>query len=53
MNGEPYMNKPLRHLDARNTDVVCDDQVNLCLQYSTQWDSLAHVGSWFDADGGR
>ncbi len=50
MNGEPYMNKPLRHLDPRNTDVICDDQVNICLQYSTQWDSLAHVGSWFDAD---
>jgi kynurenine formamidase len=34
-----------------NTDVVCDDQVLLTLQYSTQWDSLAHVGSRFDADG--
>ncbi|HET6467645.1 MAG TPA: cyclase family protein [Geminicoccaceae bacterium] len=33
------------------TDVVCDDAVLLHLQYSTQWDSLAHVGALFDADG--
>jgi hypothetical protein len=33
------------------TDVVCDDVVLMTLQYSTQWDSLAHVGSLFDADG--
>ena len=33
------------------TDVVCDDQVVLYTQYSTQWDSLAHIGSEFDADG--
>src|SRR5512140_2149781 len=33
------------------TDVVCDDVVLLTLQYSTQWDSLAHIGSRFDADG--
>lgn len=32
------------------TDVVCDDAVTLCLQYSTQWDALAHCGSEFDAD---
>jgi kynurenine formamidase len=35
----------------RATDVVNDDQVTLCLQYSTQWDALAHCGSEFDADG--
>ena len=51
LNGEPFMNKALDVLDARNTDVVCDDRVLLYLQYSTQWDSFAHVGSWFDADG--
>ena len=28
-----------------------DDQVTLWLQYSTQWDSLAHAGAEFDADG--
>ena len=33
------------------TDVICDDQVLMTLQYSTQWDSFAHVGSRFDADG--
>jgi kynurenine formamidase len=32
------------------TDVVCDDLVLLTLQYSTQWDSFAHVGGTFDAD---
>ena len=31
--------------------MICDDQVLLTLQYSTQWDSLAHVGQLFDADG--
>ena len=33
------------------TDVVCDDVVLLTLQYSSQWDSFAHVGGKFDADG--
>ena len=33
------------------TDVACDDLVLLTLQYSTQWDSFAHMGSMFDADG--
>jgi kynurenine formamidase len=51
LNGDPFMNHALTHVDARNTDVVCDDQVTLSLQYSTQWDSFAHVGSYFDADG--
>ena len=36
---------------ADATDVVNDDVAILHLQYSTQWDSLAHVGSLFDADG--
>jgi kynurenine formamidase len=31
--------------------VWADDVVTLSLQYSTQWDSLAHVGAEFDADG--
>lgn len=30
------------------TDVICDDYVVLYTQYSTQWDSFAHVGSMFD-----
>jgi kynurenine formamidase len=36
---------------APATDVICDDEVTLSLQYSTQWDALAHCGSEFDADG--
>ena len=42
---------PLSLENAHNTDVVCDDLVVLTLQYSTQWDSFAHIGSQFDADG--
>jgi kynurenine formamidase len=37
--------------DPRYVDVWTDDVVTLSLQYSTQWDSLAHVGAEFDADG--
>jgi hypothetical protein len=33
------------------TDVVNDDLAIIYLQYSTQWDSLCHVGGLFDADG--
>jgi kynurenine formamidase len=50
-NGAPNMNFPLAKDDPRLVDVVCDDVVLLTLQYSTQWDSLAHVGQLFDADG--
>ena len=37
--------------DPKYVDVWADDTVMLSLQYSTQWDSLAHVGAEFDADG--
>jgi kynurenine formamidase len=37
--------------DPKYVDVWADDIVTLSLQYSTQWDSLAHVGAEFDADG--
>lgn len=50
-NGRPNMNYPLRCDDPTALDVVCDDQVVLTLQYSTQWDSLSHVGQMFDVDG--
>lgn len=50
-DGQPNMNFALSRVDARTTDVICDDLAILHLQYSTQWDSLAHVGSLFDADG--
>ena len=33
------------------TDICCDDGVTMWLQYSTQWDSLAHWGRMFDVDG--
>ena len=42
---------PFANDNPIHTDVVCDDVVLLTLQYSTQWDSFAHVGSRFDADG--
>ena len=50
-NGMPYMAYPLNREDPRLVDVICDDIVEMTLQYSTQWDSLAHVGQLFDADG--
>ena len=49
--GRPNMNFPICEEVPDATDVVCDDLVVMHLQYSTQWDSLAHVGSLFDADG--
>ncbi len=49
--GRPNMAVPLRCYDPTLLDVVCDDQVLLTLQYSTQWDTLAHVGQMFDIDG--
>ena len=33
------------------TDVVCDEVMLMNTQYSTQWDSLGHIGGRFDADG--
>ena len=38
-------------IEPGRTDVLSDDLVILYLQYSTQWDGLAHAGSLFDADG--
>src|SRR3989337_2258185 len=49
--GLPNMNFALRTLEPKYTDVICDDAALIHLQYSTQWDSLAHVGALFDADG--
>ena len=37
--------------DPKYVDVWADDVVTLSLQYSTQWDSLAHVGAVFDVVG--
>ena len=50
-DGRPNFNCTLSGADANRTDVINDDLALLHLQYSTQWDSLAHVGALFDADG--
>src|SRR5918993_780265 len=49
--GITFCCRPLVEFNENMTDVICDDQVLMSLQYSTQWDSFAHVGSRFDADG--
>jgi kynurenine formamidase len=43
-------NARIRGADGGCRDTVCDDGVTLWTQYSTQWDSLPHVGQLFDAD---
>lgn len=48
---EPFFNYALNQWDKRYTDVACDDAALIHLQYSTQWDALAHIGQLFDADG--
>ena len=50
-DGRSGMNYPFRFFDRSCTDVVSDDYVTLYLQYSTQWDSFAHDGQLFDANG--
>ena len=47
----PNMNYNLSQDDPNMIDVICDDLVVMHTQYSSQWDSLAHVGQEFDADG--
>ena len=49
-NGRVNFNYLRSQDDPSLTDVMNDDAVILHLQYSTQWDSLAHVGGLFDAD---
>jgi kynurenine formamidase len=43
--GMPYIAYPLARENPQFVDVICDDVVEMTLQYSTQWDSLAHVGA--------
>src|SRR5262245_62231719 len=50
-DGKQFFARPLDEYNANMTDVICDDQVLMALQYSTQIDSFAHVGGRFDADG--
>ncbi|MDB4391171.1 cyclase family protein [Akkermansiaceae bacterium] len=50
-NDAPYFNYDWRQIDPSLKDIAADDAVLLHTQYSTQWDSLAHRGSVFDAEG--
>jgi hypothetical protein len=50
-DGKPIFNHRREAENPNFNDLVCDDLAILHLQYSTQWDSLAHVGMLFDADG--
>lgn len=50
-HGKPFFNYGFRNEGPSFCDIGCDDVVTLCTQYSTQWDSFAHVGYEFDADG--
>ncbi|HYD71107.1 cyclase family protein [Azospirillum sp.] len=49
--GKHCVNFELSQVNPDFVDSVCDDHVVLYLQYSTQWDALAHIGRRFDADG--
>jgi kynurenine formamidase len=49
--GSLNYNYPLAKENARATDIVSDDVVTLATQYSTHWDTFAHIGQSFDADG--
>ena len=48
---DPTMNWPFGKAHPGMTDVVCDDGTVLSLQFSTQWDSLCHIGCLHDAHG--
>lgn len=50
-DGRPVLNFPLSLTNPSHMDVISDDAALIHLQYSTQWDSFAHVGQQFDADG--
>ena len=49
-HGQVNFNFKLADSDPTKSDVLSDDLVIMHLQYSTQWDGLAHVGSMFDAN---
>lgn len=50
-HGRVNFNCLLGDLEEGRPDVLSDDLAILHLQYSTQWDGLAHAGSLFDANG--
>lgn len=47
----PAMNYPYGRSFPGMKQTVCDDVVTLYTQYSTQWDSLCHIGYIYDAHG--
>ena len=49
--GEIAFDGPAQRDNPLQTDLLCDDAMLIHSQYSTQWDSLAHIGALFDADG--
>lgn len=52
MRGEdPTLNYPMERVSPGQSDAVCDDKAVLSLQFSTQWDSLCHIGAQHDAHG--
>lgn len=50
-HGGVNMNYEMRQRNPQSGDVLSDDLAILHLQYSTQWDGLAHVGALFDVHG--
>lgn len=50
-SGEVYFNYKWHEKIEGVLDITSDEVMILHSQYSTQWDSLAHVGQLFDADG--
>lgn len=52
-HGQPYFNYAFASEAPSCCDGGCDDQVTLSTQYSTQWDSFAHIGYVFDRAGTR
>lgn len=48
---DPTLNYPMGRVTPGQSDVVCDDKALLSLQFSTQWDSLCHIGAVHDAHG--
>jgi kynurenine formamidase len=52
MRGEHvYFDLAMETVNPRFTDVGSDEAIMLYSQYSTHWDSFAHKGAVFDADG--
>ena len=48
---DPTINYPMERVAPGQDDVVCDDKAAISLQYSTQWDSLCHIGALYDGHG--